>query len=154
MNGQSVEAHLGRPVSEMVKPEVYAQFEPYLKRALNGESFPGIEVQKPSSAPGAPAATMMATHQPVRDEAGEILGVCVSITDISVVKQKEEALRESEDHYRHTVELNRQIPDLWSPSAATSASVPVGRHSPALPRKRQRIMTGSTRSIQKLATFQ
>ena len=111
MNGQSVEAHLGRPVSEMVKPEVYAQFEPYLKRALNGESFPGIEVQKPSSAPGAPAATMMATHQPVRDEAGEILGVCVSITDISVVKQKEEALRQSEDHYRHTVEINPPIPD-------------------------------------------
>jgi PAS domain S-box-containing protein len=154
MNGQSVEAHLGRPVSEMVKPEVYAQFEPYLKRALNGESFPGIEVQKPSSAPGAPAATMMATHQPVRDEAGEILGVCVSITDISVVKQKEEALRDSEDHYRHTVELNRQIPDLWIPSAATSASVPVGRHSPALLRKRQRIMAGSTRSMQKLATRQ
>ncbi len=154
MNGQSVEAHLGRPVSEMVRPEVYAQFEPYLKRALNGESFPGVEVDRPSSAPGAPAATMMATHQPVRDEAGEILGVCVSITDISVVKQKEEALRENEDHYRHTMELNPPITDSWIPSATTSASVPVGRHSPAFPRKRQRIMTGSRRSMQKLATHQ
>jgi PAS domain S-box-containing protein len=142
MNGQSVEAHLGRPVSEMVKPEVYAQVEPYLKRALNGESFPGIEVQKPSTAPGAPAATMMATHQPVRDEAGEILGVCVSITDISVVKQKEEAPRESEDNYRHMVELNPPITDSWVPRGTTSASVPVGRHSPALPRKRQRSMAG------------
>jgi PAS domain S-box-containing protein len=152
MNGQSVEAHLGRLVSEMIRPEVYAQFEPYLKRALKGESFPAIEVQKPSSAPGAPAATMMATHQPVRDEAGEILGVCVSITDISVVKQKEEALRASEDHYLHTGELNPQIPELWIPSATTFASVPVGRHSPALPRKRPRIMAGSRQSMQKLAT--
>jgi PAS domain S-box-containing protein len=50
------------------------------------------------------------SYQPVRDEAGEILGVCVSISDISAVKKKEEALRKSEDHYRHAVELNPQTP--------------------------------------------
>jgi PAS domain S-box-containing protein len=46
----------------------------------------------------------------VRDETGEVLGVCVSISDILVVKEKEAALCEGEDHYRHTVELNQQAP--------------------------------------------
>jgi PAS domain S-box-containing protein len=113
MNGQSVHAHLGRKVSEMVAPELFAQFEPYLRRALNGESFPGIEVRKAPA--NQPATTMMLSYQPVQDETGEVLGVCISITDISALKQKEEALRESEDHYRHALELNPQIPWVMDP---------------------------------------
>jgi PAS domain S-box-containing protein len=113
MNGQSVHAHLGRKVSEMVAPELFAQFEPYLRRALNGESFPGIEVRKAPA--NQPATTMMLSYQPVQDETGEVLGVCLSITDISALKQKEDALRESEDHYRHSLELNPQIPWVMDP---------------------------------------
>ena len=110
MNGQSVQAHLGRKVSDIVPPALYKQFEPYLKRALCGDAFPSIEVQTAPAAIGEPAKTLMVSYQPVRDEASEILGVCVSIADISAMKQKEEALRESEDHYRHAVELNPQTP--------------------------------------------
>lgn len=110
MNGRSLQAHLGRTVREIVSAEVYAQFEPYLHRALKGESFPGVEVERSPRVPGEPATFVLITYQPVRDEAGEILGVCVSIADISALKQQAEALRESEDHYRHTVELNPQIP--------------------------------------------
>jgi PAS domain S-box-containing protein len=113
INGQSVQAHLGRKVSEIIEPEVFAQFEPYLRRALSGESFPSIEVRRTPA--NQTATTMMVSYQPVQDEAGEILGVCVSITDISALKQKEEALRESEDHYRHAVELNPQIPWVMDP---------------------------------------
>jgi PAS domain S-box-containing protein len=110
INGHSVQAHLGRKVSDVVVPAIYKQFEPYLKRALRGEAFPSIDVQTVPAAIGEPVRTLMVSYQPVRDEANEILGVCVSIADISAVKQKEEALRESEDHYRHAVELNPQTP--------------------------------------------
>jgi PAS domain S-box-containing protein len=111
INDRSLQAHLGRNVSEIVDPRLYAQFEPYLKRTLQGESFTNIEITKPAR-PGVAPKTLIASHEPVRDEAGEILGVCVSVVDITLLKQKDEALRESEDHYRHTVELNPQIPWL------------------------------------------
>jgi PAS domain S-box-containing protein len=113
LNRQTVHAHLGRKISEMAPPELFAQFEPYLKRALKGESFPSIEVRK--SFPDQPPITFLVSYQPVRDEAGEILGVCISIADISALKQKDEALRESEDHYRNAAELSPQIPWLMDP---------------------------------------
>lgn len=113
-NGKTVQAHLGLKVSEVLDPRLYAQFEPYLRRALEGESFTNIEVTKPAG-PGVAAKTLMISYEPVRDEAGEILGVCVSVADITLLKQKDEALRESEDHYRHAVELNPQIPWLCDP---------------------------------------
>ena len=110
LNHVTIEAALGRKVSEVVPPALFAQIEPYLKRALGGEAFPGIEIRRPSTRPGEPATARMVSYQPVRDEAGEILGVSVSVADITDVKQNEEALRESEDHYRHAVELSPQIP--------------------------------------------
>lgn len=109
MNGHSVQEHLGRKISDLVAPEVYARFEPYLKRAIAGEFVEPFEMQMPAH-PGGPAVTLLASYQAVRDEAGEILGVCISVVDISAVKQKEEALRESEDHYHNAVELNPQVP--------------------------------------------
>jgi PAS domain S-box-containing protein len=114
INRQSVQSHLGREVRDVL-PDIYSQFEPYLKRALAGESIAGIEVERPPVLPGDRVKTMLVSYQPVQDEAGEILGVCVSVADISTVKEKEAALRESEDHYRHTVELNPQAPWVMDP---------------------------------------
>jgi PAS domain S-box-containing protein len=67
-------------------------------------------VRGPSAAIGSLVKTLLASFEPVRDEAGEVIGVCISVVDISVVKQNEEALRESADHYRHRVELNPHSP--------------------------------------------
>jgi PAS domain S-box-containing protein len=109
LNDKPVEFHLGRKVSDVIAPEIFAQVEPYLLRALQGESLTNMEVSF-TPGPGAPLSNLMLCYEPVRDEAGEILGVCVSLADITPLKQKEADLRESEDHYRHTVELTPQIP--------------------------------------------
>jgi PAS domain S-box-containing protein len=93
-NGRSVQAHLGRKVSEVLPPSLYAQVEPYLLRALQGESFAAAEINK--HIPGESPATLLVSYQPVRDEVGEILGVCVSMADITAGKQKENELRCSE----------------------------------------------------------
>jgi PAS domain-containing protein len=55
----------------------------------------------------------------VRDEGGEIIGVSVAGVDITDRKAADAVLRESEDHYRHMVELNPQIP--WVLDADGSA---------------------------------
>ena len=108
MNRAPVEEHLGKHVAEMV-PEIFPQFEAFIRRSLEGEVITGVEVRRPAG-PGAAQRDHLLSYQPVRDEGGEIIGVSVAVADITERKVAEAALRESEDHYRHMVELNPQIP--------------------------------------------
>lgn len=91
----SIDAHLGRDVEE-VSPHLYGQMESYLRRALLGEAISSIEIESPTSAAGALRGTLLASFQPARDEAGEVIGVSVSVMDMTELKQKEQALRETE----------------------------------------------------------
>jgi PAS domain S-box-containing protein len=109
MNGAPVAAHLGRPITDIV-PDLYPRFESNLRRALQGESIPNFEVERPNFEPGGPTRTLLLSYQPVRDEAGEVMGVSIAVMDISAKKRVEQALQESEEHYRHMVELNPQTP--------------------------------------------
>jgi diguanylate cyclase (GGDEF)-like protein/PAS domain S-box-containing protein len=105
MNGKPVEAHLGTEVCEMI-PDLFPVVEPFIRRALAGEAITGVEVQFPNS-----SETRLVSYQPARDEAGEIVGMSVAISDVTEQKQVTEALRESEEHYRSMVDLNPQV--LW-----------------------------------------
>jgi PAS domain S-box-containing protein len=107
-NGSPAEAHLGKTVAEMI-PALYPLVEGFIRRAMQGEAIPGVEVTKPA-AKKRPSQTLLLSYQPARDEAGEVIGVSVAIIDITERKAVEAALRESEDHHRHVVELNPQIP--------------------------------------------
>jgi PAS domain S-box-containing protein len=109
MHNLPVASHLGRHVSEIL-PEKFAQCEPYLLRALDGEPYSGLEIRYPDPHRPQITRTFLMSYQPARDEVDEVIGVSVSVVDITRRKQAEEALAESEDHYRHAVELNPQIP--------------------------------------------
>jgi PAS domain S-box-containing protein len=109
INRVPLAAHLGKTVAEVI-PQVFPLVERYIRRSLQGEPLCGIEVQKPPAGIGGEGETVLVSYQPVRDEAGEIVGVSVAVMDITSSKQTELALRESENHYRHMVQLNPHVP--------------------------------------------
>jgi PAS domain S-box-containing protein len=108
MNNVPAIDHIGRTVAEVI-PTVFKLVEPFIRRALAGEPVSGVEITKPAP-PGICPQTLMLSYQPVRDEAGEVLGVSVAVMDISERKHAEEALREIEDHSRHLLQLHPHIP--------------------------------------------
>jgi PAS domain S-box-containing protein len=114
INNTPVALHLGRTVAE-VSPHLFPEFEPYLRRALAGEATIGVEMRGPNHKQPGQLMTFLISYQPARDEVDEVIGVSVSVVDITLRKQAEEALAESEDHYRHTVELSPQIPWTAAP---------------------------------------
>ena len=106
LNHAPIAAHLGRTVVEMI-PEFYPFLAPYIKRALNGEAFSGLECQ---AMVGGVMQARSTSYQPTKDEGGEVVGISVAVVDITQRESAEVALRESEDNYRFAVELNPQVP--------------------------------------------
>lgn len=108
-NRVPVLAHLGRTLQEVV-PHVYSQAAPYIDRALAGEAMTGVEIQKSAPQPGGEAQTLLASYQPVKDEAGEVIGVSVAVMDITERKRIEKNLRDVKDHYSSLVRLGPHVP--------------------------------------------
>lgn len=111
MNDSPIVAHLGRTVAEMI-PEFYVFLGPYIKRALLGEEFSGLEFR--ASVNGVPQVRST-SYQPTRDEAGEVVGLSVALLDITERETASLALQESEEHHRNAVELSPQFP--WTADA-------------------------------------
>lgn len=113
MNGRPMAEHLGRTVAEMI-PELFSKVEPYIRRALEGESIPGVEITRPPHG-SKDGADLFLSYEPARDEAGEVVGVSVALMDVTPLKRAEKARRESEEHFRHMMELMPQIPWIIDP---------------------------------------
>ncbi|MES2390688.1 MAG: EAL domain-containing protein [Acidobacteriota bacterium] len=109
MNGTTVSAHLGRRVQEMV-PEMYAMFEPHLLQALQGLAIEGFEVIRPAKVAGEQGVVTLVSYQPAWDEADEVIGISVSVVDITQHKRTEAALLVSEDHRQQMEEQTKQVP--------------------------------------------
>jgi len=108
-NGLPIEAHLGRTVAELF-PETFLHAEPYLRRALAGEATLAVEMTHIGAIEGSPALTLLTSYQPARDEADEVVGISISLVDITAIKQSEIALRNTSEHYKNTVDLSPNIP--------------------------------------------
>ena len=121
MNGLPIENHLGRTLQDIL-PDLFPQIEPYIRRALQGESIHSIEFTRLASRPKDPL-TVLASYEPARDEAGEVIGVLLAIVDVSALKVAEKAQQETEKHFRYMMELLPQIPWVIDPEGrATDVS--------------------------------
>jgi PAS domain S-box-containing protein len=107
--GAPISFLIGRRAKELTT-EIYPNIEPYLLRVLQGEAISDVEGVLPSGTPGEPNRTLLLNYQPTVDEGGEVIGVSIAAVDITNRKIVENALHESEDHYRNMVELNPHIP--------------------------------------------
>jgi PAS domain S-box-containing protein len=110
MHNLPVASHLGRHISEVLGPEKFAKWEPYLQNSLKGQRYSELEARCPDPHQPDLMRTFLVSYQPARDEADEVIGVSISLVDITSRKQTEEALIESEDHYRNAVELSPEVP--------------------------------------------
>jgi PAS domain S-box-containing protein len=109
LNGIPAAEHLGRTVAEVL-PALYPKIEPLIRRALAGEPVDGVELKKPGAGPGGHDQTLLPFYRAVHGAAGDVVGVSVAVMDISQYKRTEEALRESEDHFRHMIRLSPHVP--------------------------------------------
>jgi PAS domain S-box-containing protein len=109
INGVPAADHLGRQVAEVI-PHVFPLIEPYIRQALQGKAIHSVEVTKPPREGQPEPQTLLVSYQPARDEAGEIVGVCVAIMDVTENRRTEMALRETEAHYRHMLRLGPHVP--------------------------------------------
>jgi PAS domain S-box-containing protein len=114
MNGAPVAEHIGKPMSEMLAGVCFEEAAPYLARALRGEAISGVEVRRPR---GKSSTEMwaMCSYQPAFDEAGEVVGISISVLDITEYRKAQEDLREGEILHRHLVDLSRHT--LWAMDA-------------------------------------
>jgi len=137
MNGVPVSAHLGRSVKEMF-PLWFPKYEPYLLRALQGESISDVEIFREATVPGEADTTALASYEPAWDEADEVIGVSIAVMDITERKLAEDALkslREDNAQPQHLTEFEHQVPwimdaegnsiqvsSLWVPATKLSTA--------------------------------
>jgi two-component sensor histidine kinase/PAS domain-containing protein len=109
---------LGQPTRECW-PEVWHINAPLYERVLRGETLMFEDAPYPIARHGVPENTCFTlSYSPLRDEAGTIAGVLVTVFETTERLRTEATLRESEARFRALVEANsdalyRMSPD-WS----------------------------------------
>jgi PAS domain S-box-containing protein len=88
------ETIIGKTIREVVGASTYARIEPYVQRALAGESVK-FEVEVPYETLG--ARFMNSQYVPDIDDSGRVRGFVAAVTDVTERRQLEEQLREA-DH--------------------------------------------------------
>lgn len=87
MNGITVEEAIGHTIPEVL-PELYSLIDPYLKRALAGESSSDAEIAESPEAEGG-GRLFRVFLEPARDEAGGVAAVSLALIDVTARKKAE-----------------------------------------------------------------
>jgi PAS domain S-box-containing protein len=109
MNGFPVKSHIGRLVQEMY-PHWFPIHEPYLLRSRAGEAISGVMLHRPGVAPGDSGLELLASYQPAWDEADEVVGISISLLDVTHHKTSSEAGLPVTDPQPHEIRVNPEVP--------------------------------------------
>lgn len=99
----------GRKIVDFL-PSIIPILQSALLKAYCNESIPDAEFQMPDK-----TRVFFMRINAARYPNGQVSGLSVAMIDISPLKEMEEKLRSSKQHYRNMVELNPQIPWTASP---------------------------------------
>lgn len=110
-DGVAIEDHIGKTVQEII-PQVFPAIEPFLQRALHGEAIFDEPIIRPSREPGGPEMETLITYQPAKDETGEVVGISVSVLDVTEMRQMQDALAACQDQYSVLIDQNPNVPWL------------------------------------------
>jgi PAS domain S-box-containing protein len=103
-------------------PEVAAFNDHVMKVGLAGGTLAYRDQELTLHRNGAPEQVWMnLDYSPVPDESGRPAGVIAIVVETTERVRAEARLRESEDHLRHTVELNPQVPWTCDPAGAITS---------------------------------
>lgn len=100
---------VGKHIREALGDEAYEVLRPYLRRALAGEN---VSFESEVSYRDSKKRFVRANYIPDVDELKRVCGIFVLVTDISIQKQIEASLRESEIRFRTLADSMPQI--VWS----------------------------------------
>ena len=109
MNGFPVKDHLGRSLKEMY-PKWFPVFEPYLRRALEGEAISGVNIHRPGLSGGGADRELLASYQPAWDEADEVIGISISLLDVTAHRLADEAAFQTSALHEFVFEVNPEVP--------------------------------------------
>ena len=113
LNGLSAEQHLGQDFRQLL-PESAAQLAPVIQQVLEtGQPLLNVEISGKSKGKPGYFGHWVGNYYPVKNQNGETIGAGIILTDITIAKQTEIALRESEIRFRSVVESNMTGIGFW-----------------------------------------
>jgi PAS domain S-box-containing protein len=83
-----VEAHIGRTINDILPEDLTKELEPRLRSALSGEAVSDFETYRRLHSEVRPRL-FQASYQPVRDVAGEVIGISVAVVVIDNAAPRE-----------------------------------------------------------------
>ena len=110
MYGYSAREMVGRSIETVIPSDRVTEFKNVLRRVASGElvrHYESLRVHKDGR-----TLPVSLSISPVKDDAGNVIGISTIARDISERKQAEEALRRSEARYRSLITATAQI--VWS----------------------------------------